>query len=105
MGMAFSSKPGKPDPSLNYWGILLQDYTKTTFDGDLHVPGLELKAIPIRAGQLGWVTSAPRVMNTVSMQMRVLHTIAAGSITKIVIGAPQYVRFMEDQSAVSVSPK
>jgi hypothetical protein len=104
-GVGVLNPGGKPDPNLNYWGVLLKDYQPLTFDGNLRVQGEDLKSVPLRAGQMGWATSAPNVMNTLSLQLRVLHTIFAGSITRIVIGAPQYVRFIEDPAAVTTSPE
>jgi uncharacterized protein (UPF0333 family) len=103
-GVGVLNPGGKPDPNLNYWGVLLKDYQPLTFDGNLRVQGEDLKSVPLRAGQMGWATSAPNVMNTLSLQLRVLHTIFAGSITRIVIGAPQYVRFIEDPAAVTTNP-
>jgi len=53
---------------------------------------------------LGWLVSTPKVMNTVSMQMRVLHPIPAAMVTRVVIGAPYGVRFMEDPKTVKIGP-
>jgi hypothetical protein len=104
LGVGILNPGGKPLPSENYWGILLQDHAEKTFDGNLRIQGDSLKSIPIRSGIMGWLVSTPKVMNTVSMQMRVLHKIPAAMITKIVIGAPYGVRFMEDKNAVKVTP-
>jgi hypothetical protein len=106
VGIGILNPGGKPLEENNYWGILLKDNVEKTFDGNLRIPGLELKTIPIRAGSpfLGWLTTKSRVMNTVTMQMRVLHRIPAAMITKFVIGAPYGVRFMEDPNAVKVGP-
>jgi len=105
LGIGILNPGGKPLQSSNMWGLLLQNHNQKTFDGNLQVQGLDLKSIPIRAGMMGWLVSTPEVMNTVSMQMRVLHTIPAAMLTKIVLGAPYGVRFMEDPGAVKVSPR
>lgn len=94
-GVGILNPGGRPANNLNYWGVLLKDYAKQTFDGNLRIPGLDLKTMPIRAGVMGWTTSRPRVQNTVAMQMRVLHPIAAGMITKVEIGAPNGIMHME----------
>jgi len=94
-GVGILNPGGKPDNDYNFWGILLKDYAKQTFDGNLRIPGLDLKTMPIRAGVMGWTTSRPRVQNTVAMQMRVLHPIQAGMITKVAIGAPSGVMHLE----------
>jgi len=103
LGVGILNPGGKPLAAKNLWGLLLQDEEQKTFDGNLEIQGNELKSIPVRAGTMGWKTSTPKVMNTVSMQMRILHTIPAGMITKIVIGAPYGVRFIEGVP-VKVSP-
>jgi hypothetical protein len=106
LGVGVLNPGGKPLGTMNNWGILLQDSLQKTFDGNLRVAGLELKTIPVRSGLpfMGWLTTEPRVMNTVTMQMRVLHRIPAAMITKFVIGAPYGVRFMEDTNSVKVTP-
>jgi hypothetical protein len=104
LGVGILNPGGKPLQTNNLWGLLLQDHTQKTFDGNLQIQGLDLKSIPIRAGIMGWLVSTPKVMNTVSLQMRVLHGIPAAMITKVVIGAPYGVRFMEDPNSVKVTP-
>jgi len=104
LGVGILNPGGKPIATSNYWGILLQNFAQKTFDGNLQVQGLDLKSIPVRSGIMGWLVSTPKVMNTVSMQMRVLHTIPASMVTKIVLGAPYGVRFMEDPNSVKVTP-
>lgn len=99
-GVGILNPGGRPDTTLNYWGVLLKDYAKQTFDGNLRIPGLDLKTMPIRGGVMGWLTAVPRVQNTVSMQMRVLHNILAGMITKVEIGAPEGVMHIEGASVL-----
>jgi hypothetical protein len=91
------------DPANNLFGILLNDHNGETFDGNLRIPGLDLKSIPIRFGDpfLGWLTPDPEVMNTVAMRIEVLHRILAGMITKIVIGAPYGIRFIENKPKIA----
>jgi hypothetical protein len=103
-GVGVYNPGGKPDRDLNYWGCLLRDNLKETFDGNLRIKGLELKSLPVRVGVMGWSTPEPRVLSMVLIQVRVFYEIPAGTVTAIVIRAPLGIMFKQDSNSVSVRP-
>jgi len=103
-GVQVYNPGGKPLPSKNYWGIMLKDDVGATFDGNLRIQGLDLKSIPMRCNGLGWTTAAPRVLGTVLVQMRALYPIPGGTITRLMIVAPDGIMFNEDPNAVRIIP-
>lgn len=103
-GLTVYNPGGPPDPSLNYWGLSIEDYNFKVFDGNLNVPGLDLTSVPLRIYGIGWTSANPKVMATVMIQLRVLHLIPAGSVTVISIQAPEGIMYTEDTSTVRVIP-
>jgi len=95
---------GKPLASNNYWGLTLMDHTMQTFDGNLRIPGLELKSIPMRCNGIGWTSAAARVLNTLLVQLKIMQPIPAGTANRLVVMAPNGVMFSESESAVRVVP-
>jgi len=104
IGVRVLNPGGKPADDNNYWGISLQDWSGQTFDANLRVTGLDLKALPVRCNGLGWTTAAPQVLSTVMVQLRVLHAIPPGTIQKFIIRAPEGVMYNSDPSNVQVLP-
>merc|ERR1740121_2252888 len=75
-----------------------------TYDAYLRVPGLELKSMPMRINGMGWTSAAPQLLSTVLIQLRVLHDIPAGTLSEMVIRAPEGVMYSEQQSSVTIVP-
>jgi hypothetical protein len=98
------SNPGGAPPDGYYWGLLLQDHLRNTFDGNLRIENLILKSVPIRAFAMGWISAEPRVISTVSIQMRVYSEIAPGLVKVVEVQAPSGVMFNEDVDSVKIAP-
>jgi len=104
VGIRIYNPGGRPGENQNNWGLSLKDHNGQTFDANLVIPGLDLKSLPIRCNGLGWTTAAPRVLAQVLIQLRVLFTLTPGTITNVVIRAPDGIMYNEDTSAVRVIP-
>lgn len=103
-GIQVYNPGGRPLAENNYWGLSLKDHSMTTFDANLDIPGLDLGTVPIRIYGIGWTSAEQKVMATIMIQLRALHTIGAGSMTEIWIQAPTGVMFSEDKSTIRVIP-
>jgi hypothetical protein len=103
VGVRIYNPGGKPTGT-NEWGLSLQDANEQTFDALLRIPGLELKTLPMRVNGIGWTSAAPRLLNSVMIQLRVVHTIGAGILSEIIIRAPDRIMYNEDASTVKVLP-
>jgi len=103
-GVTIYNPGAAPSDANNYWGVSLLDYNYETFDANLDIEGLELGTIALRCYGIGWTSASPRVLSTVMIQIRVLHTISAGTLTRFSITAPEGIMFSEDTDAVKILP-
>lgn len=103
-GIPVTNPTVKPQGSLNYWGLTLKDNEKLAFDGNLRIPALELSDIPLRCEGLGWTSATPRTLGTVLVQLRVTFIILGGTISDIIIVAPDGIMYNEDPGALKVIP-
>eukprot|EP00928_Gymnodinium_smaydae_P098801 TRINITY_DN9265_c1_g7_i1.p1 TRINITY_DN9265_c1_g7~~TRINITY_DN9265_c1_g7_i1.p1 ORF type:complete len:455 (-),score=91.85 TRINITY_DN9265_c1_g7_i1:108-1472(-) len=104
IGIGVANPGGRPLPSMNIWGLLLKDHLKVVFDGNLRIPGLDLKAVPAECGLLGWTSAAPRLLATVSIQLRIHFTMQPGAVKSMLVQAPSGVMFNEDGNTVMITP-
>jgi len=100
------SNPGGPPAEDTYWGLLLQDHLRNTFDGNLRIANLEaLKSVPIECGMMGWQSAQPRVITAIQIQMRVYFPMKPGLAKLMDIQAPSGIMYNEDVSTVVLFPK
>eukprot|EP00927_Polykrikos_kofoidii_P039777 TRINITY_DN34085_c0_g1_i1.p1 TRINITY_DN34085_c0_g1~~TRINITY_DN34085_c0_g1_i1.p1 ORF type:complete len:1924 (-),score=275.54 TRINITY_DN34085_c0_g1_i1:157-5412(-) len=105
VGIGVSNPGGLVLPADNMWGLLLKDFQKQTFDGNLRMPGLLLKSWPVESGLLGWTSPEPRVMSVIVIQIKVHSPMEPGVVKTMEIQAPNGIMFSEDPASVTVAPK
>jgi hypothetical protein len=96
--------PGGPPPEYaNKFGVMLQDVDQNAIDGNMKVPGLELKSIPLRVTNMGWSSAKAQQMARIMIGMIVLHPISAATIDEIRIVSPEGVMY-SDPGSVQMGP-
>jgi len=96
--------PGAPPPEdMNKWGVMLKDMDLNAIDGNMKVPGLELKSIPMRITNMGWSVAEAQKMARIMIGMIVLHPMNPGTIDQIQIISPEGVMY-SDPSEVKLGP-
>jgi hypothetical protein len=103
-GVRIYNPGGRPQDDQNYWGLSLQDGSQQTFDALLRIPGLQLMTMPLRVNGIGWTSAVARLLNTVLVQLRVVHNIGAGLLTEFRIRAPEGVMYNEEPNMVRILP-